>query len=80
MLRRLSLPLKIGLGAAALGILLSIVGIARGQVPLNALSIILAIVISGGAWGVVAWAVATAAVDVEHDVAEVEEDLETRSG
>lgn len=71
--KRLSIPLRIGLAAAALAILLAIVGIARGNVPLNPLSILLALLISGGAWGLVAWAVATAAVDVESDVAEAEQ-------
>lgn len=70
--KRLSLPLRIGLIAAAIAILLALIGIARGNVPLNPLSILLALLISGGAWGLVAWAVATAAVDVESDVAEVE--------
>lgn len=67
--QRLSGPLRIALGAAALGLLLAIIGIARGQVPLNPLSIFLALFISGGAWGLVAWAIATAAADVEADVA-----------
>lgn len=67
--QRLPGPLRIALGAAALGLLLAIIGIARGQVPLNPLSIFLALFISGGAWGLVAWAIATAAADVEADVA-----------
>jgi hypothetical protein len=71
--KRLSIPLRIGLIAAALAILLALVGIARGNVPLNPLSILLALLISGGSWGLVAWAVATAAVDVENDVAEAEQ-------
>ncbi len=71
-MRRLSAPLKIGLGAAAVGLLLAVIGILRGQVPLNPVSILLALLISGGAWGIVAWAVATAAVDVESDVAAAE--------
>ncbi|HSN78661.1 MAG TPA: hypothetical protein VL334_26625 [Anaerolineae bacterium] len=70
--KRLSLPLRIGLLAAAVAILLALVGVARGNVPLNPLSILLALLISGGTWGLVAWAVATAAVDVEADVAEAE--------
>jgi len=70
--KRLSLPLRIGLLAAAIAIALALIGIARGNVPLNPLSILLALLISGGAWGLVAWAVATAAVDVEADVAEAE--------
>jgi len=71
--QRGGLPLKIGLGFAAAGVILAIVGIARGNVPLNPWSIFLALVISGGSWGVVSWAIATAAVDVEQDIAEQEE-------
>jgi hypothetical protein len=71
---RLSGPLKIGLIAAALGLLLAIIGIARGNVPLNPLSIALALLISGGSWGLVAWAVATAAADVDADLAETDQD------
>lgn len=67
---RLSGPLKVGLIAALLGILLAIIGIARGSVPLNFLSILLALLISGGSWGIVAWAIATAARDVEQDVSD----------
>jgi hypothetical protein len=68
--RRLSLPLRVGLIFAALGMALAIVGIVRGAVPLNPISILLALAISGGSWGVVSWAVATAVVDVENDLAE----------
>ena len=71
--KRLSIPLRIGLVAAALAILLALVGIARGNVPLNPLSILLALLISGGSWGLVAWVVATAAVDVDADVADAEQ-------
>ncbi|MCD6291773.1 MAG: hypothetical protein J7M34_14855 [Anaerolineae bacterium] len=73
---RLSTPLKVGLGAAALGLLLAVIGILRGQVPLNPISILLALLISGGTWGLVAWAVATAAVDVEADVVIAESESE----
>ena len=75
--RRLSGPIKIGLIAAALGIALAVVGIIRGNVPLNALSILLALVISGGSWGVVAWAVATAASDVDADLDEAQAEAES---
>ena len=69
---RRSLPLRIGLICAAAGLILALVGILRGNVPLNPLSIFLALLISGGSWFLVSWAVATAAVDVEAEVAEQE--------
>jgi len=71
---RIGLPLRVGLVFAALGIILALVGIARGNVPANPLSIFLALVISGGSWGVVSWAVATTAVDVSHDIADGNEE------
>ena len=64
---RLSLPVKIGLAFGALGLLLTIVGIARGQVPFAPANIAVALLLGGGVWFVIAWAVATAAVDVETD-------------
>ncbi len=65
---RMGMPLRVGLVCAALGILLAIVGIARGMVPANPLSIFLALLISGGSWGIVSWAIATATADVERDI------------
>ncbi len=70
-LQRLSGPVKIGLGAAAIAIILVIIGIIKGAVPLNPLSILMALLIGGVSWFVVAWAIATAARDVEDDLAEV---------
>lgn len=67
MWHRLSIPLKIGLSAGALGILLTIAGVIRGNVPPNPASIGMALLIGGGVWFLVAWAVASAAVDVEQD-------------
>ena len=67
---KLSGPIKIGLIFALLGAALVVVGIARGAVPPNPLSILMALVIGGGSWGVVAWAIATAARDVERDLGE----------
>ena len=67
---RLSLPVKIGIGFGAAGLILTVIGIVRGNVPLNPASIAVALVIGGGVWFVVSWAVATAAVDVEEDLAE----------
>ena len=74
MWKRLSLPLKIALVFAALGIALTVVGIVRGNVPLNPASIGMALLIGGGSWFLVSWAVATAAVNVERDIAEEESD------
>ncbi len=67
---RWPLPLRVALIFTAAGIILAIVGIIKGTVPPNALSIFLALLISGGSWGVVSWAVTTAIVDVERDAAE----------
>ena len=77
--RRLSGPMKIGIAAAAIAAVLVIIGIIRGNVPLNPLSIFLALLISAGSWGLVPWAIATAAVDVESDVAEAEADAEAEA-
>jgi hypothetical protein len=69
--RRLNGPLKIGLSFAVIGILLTIIGILRDPTtPVNAWSLGMGALISGGTWGVVSWAIATAAVEVERDVAE----------
>lgn len=70
-------PLKIGLSFGLLGLALTIVGIVRGNVPANPASIGMALLIGGGVWFVVSWAVATAAVDVERDLAEAHEDVQS---
>ena len=66
--RRVSLPIKIGLVFGALGLVLTIIGIFRGQVPMAPANIAVALLLGGGVWFVIAWAVATAAVDVETDI------------
>lgn len=77
--KKLSTPIKVGIIAAALGMTLAVIGILRGVVPANFFSIVLALLISGLSWGIVAWAIATAASDVEHDLAEADaEDNETK--
>ncbi|MGE5601544.1 MAG: hypothetical protein ACM30E_00745 [Nitrososphaerales archaeon] len=68
--RRTPLALRVGLIFAAAGIVLAIVGILKGTVPPNPLSIFLALLISGGSWGIVSWAVTTAIMDVERDAGE----------
>jgi hypothetical protein len=65
---RLNTPLKVGTIFGTLGILLTIVGIVRGNVPLHPANIAVALLIGGGAWFLVSWAVAMAAVDVERDL------------
>lgn len=66
---KLSSPLKIGLLFGLIGITLTVVGIIRGNVPLHPASIGMALLIGGGVWFLVAWAVATAATDVDQDIA-----------
>jgi len=72
--KRLSGPVKIGLFFGGLAIVMAVAGLIKGSAtaPLTARSLIMAIIISGGTWGLVSWAIATAAVDVERDVAEAE--------
>lgn len=67
-------PIKVGIGFGLLGILLTVVGIVRGNVPLQFASIGMALLIGGGVWFVVAWAVATAAADVETDQMETQKE------
>lgn len=74
MMAQLATPFKIGVSFGLLGILLTIIGIVRGNVPLQPASIGMALLIGGGVWFLVAWAVATAARDVEQDVAELKTD------
>lgn len=70
MWQKLSTPLKVGLSFGILGLLLTVVGVIRGNVPPHPANIAVALLIGGGVWFVVSWAVATAAVDVEQDVQE----------
>jgi hypothetical protein len=71
---KLSTPLKVGLAFGIIGIALTVVGIVRGSVPPNPASIAVALLIGGGVWFVVSWAVATAAVDVEEDLTTVQDE------
>lgn len=67
-IRRLNAPIKIGLIFGLLGLVLTVIGIVRGNVPLQPASIAVALLIGGGVWFLIAWAVAAAAVDVEKDL------------
>ncbi|MEM7344359.1 MAG: hypothetical protein AAF485_08940 [Chloroflexota bacterium] len=73
----LSGPLKIGVSFALLAILLTIIGIFRDPgTPVTAWSLLVGSLISGGVWGLVSWAIATATVIVEQDVANSEIEAE----
>lgn len=78
--RRLSGPLKVGVAFALAGGLLAGVGwVVNPQFAARTLvSFLLAVGISAVTWGVVAWAIATAAFDVEQD-AEQPTQEETKS-
>jgi hypothetical protein len=67
-------PLLIGVIAALIAIALSVFGMVRNPeaTPLNIRSLLLVIVLAGGSWGLIAWAVATAAVEAGKD--DLEED------
>jgi hypothetical protein len=74
MWKQLSGPVKVGIFFGGLAIVMAVAGLIKGSAtaPLTARSLVMAIFISGGTWGLVSWAIATAAVDVERDVAEAE--------
>ena len=62
--QRLSGPAKIGLVLGFVGALLTVIGLLLGNLaPLTLRSLLLGILIGGGSWGVVSWAIASAAAD-----------------
>jgi hypothetical protein len=61
---RLDGPAKIGLAVGFLGALLTVIGIlAGGLAPLTVRSLVLGTLLGGGSWGIVSWAIASAASD-----------------
>ncbi|RMF01221.1 MAG: hypothetical protein D6768_11065 [Chloroflexi bacterium] len=79
--QKLDGPLKIGLSFALLGIVLTIIGVFRDPAtPVTAWSLGMGALISGGVWGVVSWAIATAAVEVENDVQQAHLEAEPDAG
>lgn len=62
-------PVLIGVIAAIVAIALSVFGMARNpdSTPLNLRSLLLVVVLAGGSWGLIAWAIATAAVEAGKD-------------
>jgi hypothetical protein len=61
---RLGGPIKIGLVVGIIGALLTVIGLLTGDfAPLTVRSFLLGIILGGGSWGVVSWAIASAAAD-----------------
>jgi hypothetical protein len=61
---RLSGPAKIGLVVGTVGALLTVIGLFAGNfAPLSVRTVLLGILLGGGSWGVVTWAIAAAAAD-----------------
>lgn len=67
--RSLRGPVLIGLIAALIAIGLSLYGMLTNPnaTPLTLRSFLLVVVIAGGSWGLIAWAIATAAVEAGKD-------------
>jgi len=67
---RLSGPLKIGLAIGLLGALLTVIGLVKGDfAPLTLRTLLLGILLGGGSWGLVSWAIASAAADATRSAA-----------
>lgn len=62
-------PVLVGVIAALIAIGLSVFGMIRNPeaTPINLRSLLLVIVLAGGSWGLIAWAIATAAVEAGKD-------------
>ncbi|MGI6208653.1 MAG: hypothetical protein ACOYEW_10635 [Anaerolineae bacterium] len=71
---RLSGPAKVGLAFAAIAIVLTIIGQLRHPDDITVRSLVMGILIGGGSWGLVAWAIAYAAWDVESEIAAASEE------
>ena len=65
---RLGRSVQIGLVLGLIGALLTVVGLFTGNfAPLTLRSVVLGVLLGGGSWGVVSWAIASAASDVLAD-------------
>ena len=61
---RMDTPVKIGLVVGLVGALLTVVGLFQGNIAsLTVRSFFLGILVGGGSWGVVSWAISSAAYD-----------------
>lgn len=69
--KRLGTPEKIGLAFGFLGALLTVIGLFMGNLAtLTLRSLSLGILLGGGSWGLVSWAIASAASDSMADLEE----------
>jgi hypothetical protein len=60
----LSGPVKIGLVVGTIGALLTVIGLFTGNfAPLSMRTVLLGILLGGGSWGLVSWAIAAAVSD-----------------
>lgn len=66
--RQAKLPVTVGACFAVLAIALTLVGLWRED-NLSLRNVLLGIVLCGGTWGLVSWAITTAVVQVEEEVA-----------
>jgi hypothetical protein len=62
-------PVKVGVFFASLAIVMSIVGLGRDN-NLSLRNLALAVLLGGGSWGLVSWAIASAVAAVEEDLAD----------
>ena len=66
--KKLGGPVKIGLVLGLIGALLTVIGLLMGNLaPLTARSLLLGVILGGGSWGVVSWAIATVAAETNGD-------------
>jgi len=80
---RLGGPVKIGLVVGLIGAVLTVIGLFSTHfAPLTWRSLLLGILLGGGSWGVVSWAIAAAAADATADAPDTPPNTEsaTESG
>lgn len=65
---KMGLPVKVGIFFGLLGAVLAAIGLVRGAFePFSWRGLAMAIVLAGGSWGLVSWALATAIVEAGQD-------------
>lgn len=75
---RLSGPVKVGISFALVAIVLVVIGQLRQPDSITFRSLVMGILIGGGSWGLVSWAIAYAAWDVEDELRDADgEEAET---